>query len=268
MTPKPPPIPATLAAVAILWMPCALAQNFAAVVSPPRFEITARPGERVRQVVEISNAAQQPATYYLRTTDWTLDADAGVSFSDELTPGSCRPWVAIERRQIEVPGGGQFRYRFEVEPPAGTPDGECRFALMIEGDEQTVRTAAGVGVPVSGRIAVIVYVAVGQAAPDLAIVGATVAEMNGRLLPALQIRNSGNAHGRLAGFLTGTDANGRKLEFAPSSMPVLPGETRRVALAASDGANQAPELAFPVTVRGVLELGTGRRVNFEQQFAR
>lgn len=267
MTPRLPTI-TTLAAAAALWLPCAAAQNFAAVVSPPRFEITARPGERVRHVVEISNAAQQPARYYLRTADWSLDADAGVSFSDELAPGSCRPWVAIERRQIEVPGGGQYRYRFEVEPPAGTPDGECRFALMIEGDEQTVRTAAGVGVPVSGRIAVIVYVAIGQAAPDLAVVGTTVAELNGRALPALEVRNSGNAHGRLAGFLTGTDASGRKLEFAPSSLPVLPGETRRVALSASDGSDQAPELSFPVTVKGTLELGTGRRIDFEQQFTR
>lgn len=246
----------------------AAAQGFAAVVSPPRFEMAAKAGERVREVVEISNASRQPAKYSLRTVDWQLDPNADVSFLDELAPGSCRPWIAIERREIQVPAGGQYRYRFEVEPPAGTPDGECRFALMIEGDEQAVRTASGLSVPVSGRIAVIVYVKVGQAAPDLAVVGGTVHDVNGRWLPVLQVSNSGNAHGRLAGFLTGTDADGRKHEFAPSSLPILPGETRRIALSASDGSKEPAAITYPVTIKGVLELGDGRRADFEQQFTR
>ncbi|MBL8529808.1 MAG: hypothetical protein JNL68_19170, partial [Burkholderiales bacterium] len=45
----------------------ARAQGFAAVVSPPRFELAAKPGEMIRQVVEITNAGVQPATYRLRT---------------------------------------------------------------------------------------------------------------------------------------------------------------------------------------------------------
>jgi hypothetical protein len=143
----------------------ACAQGFAAVVSPPRFELAVKPGERIRDVIEISNASDQPAKYRVRTGDWALGPDAGVTFSDAaLGPGSCRPWVAIERREILVPSGGRYRYRFEVQPPANTPAGECRFALLIEGDEHTVKTQSGLTVPVSGRIGVIVYVIVGQAA--------------------------------------------------------------------------------------------------------
>ena len=249
-------------------IPVADAQGFAAVVSPPRFEIVARPGERVRHVVEISNAAPQPAKYHLRTADWQITPDAGVSFTDDLAEGSCRPWVAIERREIDVPGNGSARYRFEVQPPADAPSGECRFALMIEGDEQTIRTESGVQVPISGRIAVIVYVAVGDAAPNLRVAGATVAEVNGRMLPVLEVANSGNAHGRVAGFLTATDAQGRRLDLSPSTLPILPGETRRIALSPDDGPAGPVELAYPLTVRGTLELGAGQRVEFERQFAR
>lgn len=255
------------AAGATLLAQGAAAQGFAAVVSPPRFEIAVTAGARVREVVEISNASRQPARYSLRTTDWQLDPEADVSFLDELAADSCRPWVAIERREIVVPAGGQYRFRFEVEPPAGTPDGECRFALMVEGEEQTVQMAGGLGVPVTGRIAVIVYVQVGKAAPDLAVVGAMLHEAAGRSLPALQVRNAGNAHGRLSGFLAGTDASGRKFEFAPSSLPILPGETRRIVLSASDGAREPAAIVYPVTIRGVLELGPGRRSDFEQQFS-
>jgi hypothetical protein len=246
----------------------ALAQGFAAVVSPPRFELTVKSGERVREVVEISNATAQSATYHVRTGDWTLAPDAGVTFSESLAVGSCRPWVAIERRDIVVPGGGRYRYRFEVQPPVDAPAGECRFALLIEGDEQLVRAPGGVNIPVSGRIGVIVYVTVGSAAPDLQIVGTGIGETNGRQVPVLKIRNTGNAHGRMTGFLSGVDATGRTLEFAPSTLPILPGETREIALVASTAPDTIADVAYPVRVRGTLEWGSGKRTELDQVFAR
>jgi hypothetical protein len=257
-----------VAAIAALVAPVAGAQQFAAVVSPPRFEFSVDPGERSRQVIEITNAATQPATYYLRTADWSLAPDAGVSFTDELAPGSCRPWVAIERREIAVSGGGRYRFRFEVQPPADAPAGECRFALLIEGEQQTVQTEGGLNIPVSGRIAVIVYVGVGGANPDLKVVDSAVIEAGGRWLPALNVSNTGNAHGRLAGFLSGTDARGRQLEFTPSTLPILPGESRAITLSASDGSNEVTDVAYPVTIGGVLEWGTSQRVEIKQLFTR
>ena len=244
------------------------AQDFAAVVSPPRLEIRAEPGQRIRQVVEITNAGPRPSRYHLRTADWTLGADGGVSFAEDMAPDSCRSWVAIERREIEVPGGGRYRYRFEVQAPPDATPGECRFALMIEGDPQTVQTGNGLPVPVSGRIGVIVYVAVVEAAADLQIVEASVADTPGGIVPALAVHNSGNAHGRLNGFLSGTDARGRRLEFFPSTLPILPGETRLIPLTASIGPDAVTDIAFPVRVAGVVEWGDGRRIEINQLFAR
>jgi len=257
---------AGLALVAAAVSTAAGAQGFAAVVSPPRFELAIKPGETVRDVVEINNASVQPATYRVRTADWTLSTDAGVAFSDALVPGSCRPWVAVERKEITVPGGGRYRYRFEVQAPADAPPGECRFAVMIEGEEQAVRTASGLQVPVSGRIGVIVYVAVGSAQPDLQIVGATTAEADGQRAPVLKVHNGGNAHGRLGGFLSGVDARGQRRDFAPSTLPILPGETRAIALVSDPGPADAGEMVFPVRIQGTLEWGSGQRIELDQKF--
>jgi len=79
------------------------------------------------------------------------------------------------------------------------------------------------------------------------------------------VRNRGNAHGRLGGFLTGVDARGRELEFAPSTFPVLPGETRALTIAAQTAPNQPTDPELPVTVRGTLEWAGGR-VPFEHRF--
>jgi P pilus assembly chaperone PapD len=258
--------PIVLALVTMLPVATAQAQEFAASISPPRFELSLKAGERSRQVIEISNAASQPATYKVYTADWTLGPDWGVTFHDALESRSCRPWVAIERREITVPAGGRFRFRFEVEPPADTPVRECRFAVMIEGAEQMARTGSGLNIPVSGRIGVIVYANVGGAEPRLQVIGAAVEDVNGQKLPVLKVNNLGNAHGRLSGFLRGTDASGRRLEFSPTSLPILPLETRSIALTASDRPGSTVQVTFPVTISGVLEWGTSGRLEINQLF--
>lgn len=243
----------------------ATAQGFSASASPPRFELTAAAGTRSRNVVEITNAGVQPAKYRIRTADWTFSPDASVTFHDALQPGSCRPWVAIERSELTIPGGGRARFRFEVAVPADAPAGECRFALMIEGDEPVITSGDAFRIPVRGRLGIIVYAAVGDAAPKLEIVKVGLDASGGKRVPTVWIRNTGTAHGRLGGFLTGTDAKGRELEFAPSSFPVLPGETRALSLAAQTGPNEPVDPVLPVTVQGTLEW-SGARVPFEHRF--
>jgi hypothetical protein len=234
------------------------AQGFAALISPPRFEIAAKPGKTLRSVIEVSNRSTALAKYLVHTADWTLAPDFSVSFHDDLRPGSCRPWVALERPVVEVPGGGTLRYRFEVAVPADAPAGECRFAVMIQGAEPSVAASKGLELPVTGRIGVIVYVTIGDGAPDLELLGPKIATLNGRQVPTLRVHNGGTAHGRMSGFLTGTDAKGISYDFTPADFPILPHEEREVFLTPSSGKDDHPTLTFPVTVKGTLEWGVHR----------
>jgi hypothetical protein len=245
-----------------------LAQGFAALVSPPRFELTAKPGDKLRQVMEITNAGAQAAKYKLKTTDWTLGDDGSVKFDDALSPTSCRPWVAIEGRQVTVGAGAKYRFRFEVSPPADAPAGECRFAIMIEGDEQTVQSPNGPAFPISGRLGVIVYVVIGDASPKLEVTGVRIAPVNDVPVPVITVKNNGNAHGRITGFLSGTDASGKKLEFTPSSLPILAGESRSISLVPYGDKDEVVKIEYPITVKGKLEWGDKQSTPFEQTFAR
>ena len=239
-------------------VPAALAQGFAAYISPPRFEVQAQPGQRLREVVEIQHVGQQKGNYRLYTNDWTFGPDNAVTFSNELAPDSCRPWVAIERRELTIEPGARYRFRFEIAPPPGTPPRECRFAIMVEGLDPA-RVQGAVSFPVGGRIGVIVYASIGGAAPKLEIVGSRVEQVQGQPTAVLDVRNSGNAHGRLEGFVNARDASGASYEMAPADLPILPGETRRVPLnpMAEDG-KPAPKPAFPLQVQGELEWGKNR----------
>ena len=243
--------------------------QFAAAVTPPRFEVSVEPGQVTRQVIEITHAIPGTGTYKVYTTDWGMDASGALTFYDTLQPGSCRPWVAIERKEVAVTQGTRMRYRFEVAPPADATPQECRFALMIESKPQDVKTSETSSFPMNGRIGVIVYVAIGGAKAVLEPGAVSVGSFDGRPTPMLTVRNSGNATGRLSGILKGTDAAGTAIEFSPETVPVLPGQTRTIALqpyepgprAAAPGASTASRLKWPLTLRGTLEYGapgTGR----------
>jgi hypothetical protein len=242
--------------------------DFAVAISPPRFELQAQAGALQRQTMEISNASATPGKYRIKTADWTYAADGTVDFNEELAPGSCRPWVALERRELAVGGGRSYRYRFEVTPPAGAPVGECRFAILVEGEEESTNTGS-LTVPFNARMAVIVYIAVGGAQPRLAITGNTVQIVNGRPTPALQVRNDGQAHGRLGGFLQGSDAATPRLEFTPGTSPILPGETRAIPLLPSRPGDPDGQvtLRFPVSVKGRLEWGKNQSQDIDLRFA-
>lgn len=251
-------------AIRMLLAACALsasavsAQGFSAVVSPPRFEDSAKPGTTYRNVVQIDNASAESAHFTVRTADWSLLPDGGVQFADALAADSCRPWVGIEAQDITLGANGKRRFRFEVAVPADAPRRECRFALMIEGDPEPMK--GGIAIPVSGRIAVIVYLSIGDAAPRLEITGQRVAKVDGQDVPVLQVRNDGDAHGRLQGFVDGTGADGKRYAFAPSTLPILPGETRDIPLQPQpdDPQSPPPVLEFPVKLQGRLDSGAQR----------
>lgn len=252
-------LPGWACAVALAAAPIgALAQGFAAYITPPRFEVQVAPGQNLRQVVEIQHVGQQKGNYRVYTNDWAFLPDNSVAFSDTLAADSCRPWVAVERRELTIEPGARYRYRFEITPPPGTPARECRFALMIEGLEPA-RVQGDINFPVGGRIGVIVYATIGDAAPLLEITATRVVTVNGKPTAVVDVRNRGNAHGRVEGFVNGTDATGARFEMAPTDLPILPGETRSVAITpVTEDGKAAPTVRFPLTIKGNLEWGKNR----------
>jgi hypothetical protein len=137
--------------------------------------------------------------------------------------------------------------------------------LAVEGVEPAFRAALGGGganlaLPITGRIAVAVYVGVGGAAPRLEMTGVKVGtDAAGRRTAALTVRNTGDAHGRLGGSLDATDATGRVFDWVPEGTPVMPGQTRDLALVPRGGEDGRPVAApvFPVRTRGAVDWEDG-----------
>ena len=235
----------------------AMGAGFAAAVSPPRFELKGNPGDVLRDHVDIQNPDNQSATFLLRTADWSMNEEGTATFyPPELQPGSCRPWSRIERHKILVPPKGSKRFRFEIAIPKDAPAGECRLALMIEvpRDEAVVTQANSLTIPVQARVAVVIYVEVGDAAPDLILKGLAMDDYNGRRTPVAILQNRGTAHARPSGFLDAVDNTGERLEFELIAMPILPGQTRKIPLQQAVMKDEAAHpVKTPLQLKGTIE---------------
>lgn len=253
-----------LALLALWGASAALAAPFEVAINPSRFELAGKSGQRIGQSLEINNLNPQATEVALRTLDWSLSDDGQLALYDALQPGSCRPWVVLERPRVTVPGRGKRSFRFQVQVPPDAGRGECRFMIAVEGVEpaqQAVVPADGgasVRLPVTGRIAVAVYLALNGAQPRLELLQLGVREVNGQRQPFASVRNQGDAHGRLGGALDATDAQGRTLTLDADGAPVLPGQTRTLALLPrGDDGQPAPGLRYPLKAKGLLDWDQG-----------
>jgi fimbrial chaperone protein len=237
--------------------------GFAVSASPARFELSAKPGERVGQVFELSNLDGAATEVGIRTLDWTYSEDGKLAFHDELRPGSCRPWVALERKALKIGGKDKRVFRFQIDVPKDAPRGECRFMLAVEGVTPAYQAAlvagnANLSIPVNGRLALAVYVAVGGAEPRLELSKVEMQDFDGRRRPVVVVRNTGDAHGRLEGALDGKDADGKELEIVPEGTPILPGQTRVLPLSVrAESGKAAPAVNYPLLTSGVLDWDKG-----------
>ena len=243
------------------------AATFAARVSPPNFELKGAPGEKIRHLIHIQNSDEDPAEYLIRTADWDINAQGGVVIRPVeagLSENSCRPWSRIERGRIKLAPQQIKKYRFEIQVPADVSAGECRFAILISPTPESIETTqlGTISIPITGQIAIVVYVVIGDATANLEFRGARVIQgEDGRQAAYLDFYNSGNAHGRPFGNVNVEQSDGSNIELVVVPFPVLPGRTMPVGLQSMGGPEYSEpppvQLSLPARMTGLIEWDGG-----------
>lgn len=243
-------------ALALVWFSPAAANaadnGFSGGVTPSRFEMRGEQGQLLRKSLKIYNLGARPQQFNVKTVDWQFSDAGEISFHEPLAADSCRPWVRLERHRINVVPDPQRprNFRFEIQVPEGELDRECRFAIMIEsldGDYAANFAQGAVKLPISGRIAVIVYLGIGDVASEIEVGEVAVRRNdNGRGYPSIEVVNLGSAHGRLDADLVAADVEGRRVKLSIATSPILPGQRRHLVLTPQT----EDELVYPVKVTG------------------
>lgn len=255
----------------LVWLAAALTATampafsapFEVAISPSRFEVSVKSAGRLGQSLNLFNLGNQVTDVSVRTLDWTYSEDGNITYHDELLPGSCRPWVTLERKTVRLVPMGKNSFRFQIDVPADAPRGECRLMLAVEGVEPAYQAqlqggGASLSLPISGRIAVAVYVNVNDAQPKLEIKQLGVKTLNGKPTPVITVSNAGDAHARLEGGLEAVDAQNQKFDLIPEGTPILPGQTRTLPFTPrSEGKDKPIEITLPLKAQGQLDWNLG-----------
>lgn len=247
--------------ILFLQIPALSAAGFSAGISPPKFELKAKPGKIIRDTITILNASNKNASYNFRTADWDINSQQGVEFLESgLQENSCRPWVRLERRDLKIRSGAQKKYRFEVHVPENASQGLCKFAILVEPGDKTIASADAqqqLKFPVVGRYAVVVYLVIGNAKAEITYQGLVKKQNKGNSLPAIKFSNSGNNYDRAFGNITATDKAGKRHELLVSTFPVLPGKTAEITLSPDPSAHDGKpvKLSYPLQLKGKIEIG-------------
>ena len=240
-----------------------VAEGFEVAISPSRFELSGNGGQRIGQSITLHNLAAAEVVVSIRTLDWDYSPTGEITYFDELRPASCRPWVTLERREIKIPARSKRAFRFQLDVPAEAMRTECRFMLAFEGVEPAYKAlfqggGASLSLPVSGRIAVPVYLTVSGAEPKLELLKVETADIKGKRIPVVHVVNHGDAHGRLEGALSSRDAKDVVFELVPEGTPIMPGQTRMLMLMPQAERGQTPpSVVMPIKSQGLLEWERG-----------
>lgn len=115
-----------------------------------------------------------------------------------------------------------------------------------------------IAIPIGARLAIPVYLATAGAEPRLKLIGSSMQRVEGAMRPVIQVRNEGKAHGRLDGTADAVDAKGTRFEIAVESTPILPGQSRQLALSAQAPRGQKPyAFVLPIQVNGRFDYENG-----------
>lgn len=240
-----------------------VAEGFEVALSPSRFELSGNSSQRIGQSITLHNLAASEVVVAIRTLDWEYSPQGEIKYFDELRPGSCRPWLTLERRELKIPPRSKRNLRFQLDVPADAARGECRIMIAVEGVEPAYKAllqsgGASLSLPVSGRIAVPVYLAVNGAEPKLELLKVDTVDVKGKRTPVVEVVNKGDAHGRLEGSLASRDAKDVKFELAPEGTPIMPGQTRVLTLSPqAERGKTPPNVTLPIKGEGVLEWARG-----------
>ena len=108
---------------------------------PPRFELNAKPGKTLRSVIEVSNRSSAPGQFVVHTAD---GSSSGLqrNFPRRPAAGSAVPGSRRAARNRRT-RRRHIALSLRSDRARHAPPGECRFAVMIEGDQPSIARSKG-----------------------------------------------------------------------------------------------------------------------------
>jgi hypothetical protein len=201
-------------------------------VSPPTFELTANPGDKVSNKVQIENLHDYPVKIAIDRRNFTAIGEEGaVGLTEEETTFSLATWISIDPKEDTIAPHSTKVYSFTVDVPLMAEPGGHFGSIIF----RTIPTAQveGSGATVAQEIGSLILLRVSGNTKEEAAIDSFNASKSfyeyGPVNLEARIENKGNVHVKPTGTITITNMLGQKVATIPlDSKNVLPGAVRRL----------------------------------------
>lgn len=111
-------------------------------VSPVRFDFQLETGNSEAQTLTVRNTTNQPATYTLQASDWTLDKEGNLVRSDKgSSERSCADWISFQPALVELDANESMEVTVTMNVPSGVDDTKWSIVYVTLQKEQTAPEA-------------------------------------------------------------------------------------------------------------------------------
>lgn len=200
-------------------------------LSPPTFEISANPGDSLKNVIRVQNISEKNLKVVVEKRNFTaLGEEGSVSLTEEETSFSLASWITPGWSEFDLPAKGNINFPFEIKVPLNAEPGGHFGSLVFKiGGATPSQTGAALAQELGALILLQVSGDVREAAVlESFQVDKSFAEY-GPVSFEARVRNSGNVHVKPLGSLAITDLFGRHVAtVAVEGRNVLPGAVRRL----------------------------------------
>ncbi len=209
-------------------------------VSPPVIELTAKPGEQVRERFRVRNNLDSPINLQITARRLSSDPTDGNPIPEEEATGEELKWVTFDRPEFTARPSEWEDVTFTIDIPESAAYGYY-YVFKITPKESSEPESTGAAVKGELLVVTLLNVKKDGATSKTELVSFKAGSMISEYLPVnftVKLANRGNVHVKPRGNIFVTRGGGKEigiLEVNPGSGSILPGGTREFGASWNDG---------------------------------
>lgn len=199
-------------------------------VSPPVFELSANPGDKLENVIRVSNPHEDPLRVSVDTRNFVAVGEGGsVGLTEEETSYSLASWISVSPTESEIPAKSSRYFNVQTKVPLNAEPGGHFGSVVFKTGGGTVQQT---GAAVTQELGALFLLRVSGKVTEEGRIESFSPVKNfweyGPVYFDLRVGNKGNVHIKPQGKITITNLLGKKaaeVEVAPQN--VLPSAVRK-----------------------------------------
>jgi hypothetical protein len=198
-------------------------------VSPPSFDINARPGETLTNIIKIENTSSVPLTIIARPENFVAYGEGGqVAITEEQSTFAISKWITIDNARQTIPGGSFALFSYQIAIPQNAEPGSHYGAVVFSTEAGKTQ---GSGAALTQQIGSLILLKLPGNTFEKATLeyfkpSSQVFTSKNMSFNAL-VSNEGNVHIKPYGYITITNLFGQKVKTIEiKGKNILPGSKR------------------------------------------